>query len=189
MSRFFIFVIALFLPSILIANGNWESDILQNYEYQYIHLDKNDRATAIRHIDNPIGDAVLYLHGYNDYFFQKELGDSVVAHNYAFYALDLRRYGRSIKEGDKVFDIRKLDTYFEELDSIVSIIREDGNRTLTLMGHSTGGLIVSLYMAKHQTDNEFIKGIILNSPFLDMNLSKFQEKILVPFVTSMPFKG
>ena len=34
--------------------------------------------------------AVLYIHGYNDYFFQKQLGDSVNAHGYNFYALDLR---------------------------------------------------------------------------------------------------
>ena len=40
--------------------------------------------------------AVLYIHGYNDYFFQKQLGDSVNAHGYNFYAMDLRKYGRSI---------------------------------------------------------------------------------------------
>ena len=32
--------------------------------------------------------AVLYIHGYNDYFFQKQLGDSVNAHGYNFYAMD-----------------------------------------------------------------------------------------------------
>ena len=189
MSRFFTLVIALFLPSILIARDSWERDIQPNYEYRYINLDKNDRATAIRYTNNPIGDAILYLHGYNDYFFQKELGDSVVSHNFSFYALDLRKYGRSIRKNDKVFDIRKLDTYFEELDSIIRIIKNEGNRSVTLMGHSTGGLIISLYMAKHQNNNDFIKGAILNSPFLDMNLSKFQEKFLVPFVTIIPFKG
>ena len=40
--------------------------------------------------------AILYIHGYNDYFFQKQLGDSVNAHGYNFYAMDLRKYGRSI---------------------------------------------------------------------------------------------
>ena len=39
--------------------------------------------------------AILYIHGYNDYFFQKQLGDSVNAHGYNFYAMDLRKYGRS----------------------------------------------------------------------------------------------
>ena len=28
--------------------------------------------------------AILYIHGYNDYFFQKQLGDSVNAHGYNF---------------------------------------------------------------------------------------------------------
>lgn len=31
--------------------------------------------------------AILYIHGYNDYFFQKQLGDSVNAHGYNFYAM------------------------------------------------------------------------------------------------------
>ena len=34
--------------------------------------------------------AVLYIHGYNDYFFQKQLGDSVNAHGYNFYAMDIQ---------------------------------------------------------------------------------------------------
>ncbi|MCQ5183121.1 lysophospholipase, partial [Parabacteroides distasonis] len=34
--------------------------------------------------------AILYIHCYNDYFFQKQLGDSVNAHGYNFYAMDLR---------------------------------------------------------------------------------------------------
>ena len=63
MSRFFTLVIALFLPSILIARDSWERDILPNYEYRYINLDKNDRATAIRYTNNPIGDAILYQIG------------------------------------------------------------------------------------------------------------------------------
>ena len=34
-------------------------------------------------------DAILYVHGYNDYFFQQALGDSANARGYNFYALDL----------------------------------------------------------------------------------------------------
>lgn len=50
--------------------------------------------------------AVLYIHGYNDYFFQKQLGDSVNAHGYNFYAMDLRKYGRSILPNQNPFFAR-----------------------------------------------------------------------------------
>ena len=43
--------------------------------------------------------AVLYLHGWNDYFFQTHLADVLSAAGFAFYALDLRRYGRSLRRG------------------------------------------------------------------------------------------
>ncbi|MEK8226237.1 alpha/beta hydrolase [Oerskovia sp. M15] len=40
--------------------------------------------------------AVLYVHGFVDYFFQAHLGDAFEEHGYAFYAIDLRGYGRSL---------------------------------------------------------------------------------------------
>jgi len=43
--------------------------------------------------------AVLYLHGWNDYFFQTHLADYVAELGFDFYALDLRRYGRSLRNG------------------------------------------------------------------------------------------
>ena len=41
----------------------------------------------------------LYLHGWNDYFFNPELARRIARTGGAFYALDLRRYGRSLREG------------------------------------------------------------------------------------------
>ncbi len=51
------------------------------------------------------------------------------------------------------------------------------------MGHSTGGLISSYYLAMNNNKNQEIKALILNSPFLDFNLSKMQEKYLLPIVS------
>ena len=42
---------------------------------------------------------MLYLHGWNDYFFQTHLADAFAALGFDFYALDLRRYGRSLRNG------------------------------------------------------------------------------------------
>src|SRR4026209_2579233 len=41
--------------------------------------------------------AVLYVHGFGDYFFQRHMAERFAAEGYAFYAIDLRKYGRSLK--------------------------------------------------------------------------------------------
>ena len=45
------------------------------------------------------------------------------------------------------------------------------------MGHSTGGLIASNYMNYGQ-EKDLIKGLILNSPFLDFNQTNFQKTLI-----------
>ena len=40
--------------------------------------------------------AVLYVHGYNDYFFQETLARTFNDSCFNFYAVDLRKYGRSL---------------------------------------------------------------------------------------------
>lgn len=122
--------------------------------------------------------AILYIHGYNDYFFQKELGDSITAHGYHFYAVDLRKYGRSLLPDQDPFYCKNITEYFADLDTAIAIIRMEGNPYIILMGHSTGGLITSLYLDKKQSP--YIHGLILNSPFLDMNMSWGMENIMVP---------
>ncbi|MGP4003476.1 alpha/beta fold hydrolase [Streptomyces sp. 8N706] len=112
--------------------------------------------------------AVLYVHGYIDYFFQTHLADFYVERGYDFYALDLRKYGRSLRPHHSPNFISDLDAYDEELDEAVRIIREiDGHDTLLLNGHSTGGLICALY-ADRRAGQGTLDALFLNSPFLSM---------------------
>ncbi len=127
--------------------------------------------------------AVLYIHGFNDYFFQTEMGDRFVERGYAFYAVDLRKYGRSYRKGQRMFEVRNFKEYFADLDSAFSIIAGSGIDDVILVGHSTGGLVTSYYMAL--THNPMVRCLILNSPFLDWNLSKFNENIGVPIVSTI----
>lgn len=90
--------------------------------------------------------AILYIHGYNDYFFQKQLGDSVNAHGYNFYAMDLRKYGRSILPNQNPFFCKSLKEYFADIDTALATIRSEGNERILLMAHSTGGLITPYYL-------------------------------------------
>lgn len=125
--------------------------------------------------------AVLYIHGYNDYFFQKQLGDSVNAHGFNFYALDLRKYGRSILPNQDPFFCKSLTEYFADIDTALATMRSEGNDKILLMAHSTGGLITPLYL-NSKKGNLPVDGLILNSPFLDMNTSWLMEKIVIPIV-------
>lgn len=125
--------------------------------------------------------AVLYIHGYNDYFFQKQLGDSVNAHGYNFYAMDLRKYGRSILPNQNPFFCKSLKEYFADIDTALATIQSEGNERILLMAHSTGGLITPYYLNSKKGELP-IDGLILNSPFLDWNFGWLMEKVVLPTV-------
>lgn len=117
----------------------------------------------------PTKRAVLYLHGFVDYFFQTHLADFFTERGWDFYALDLRKYGRSLLPHQTANFARSMDEYFPEVAEAVRIIREeDGHDTVLLNGHSTGGLIAALWA--HQVRGQgLVQGLFLNSPFLEFN--------------------
>lgn len=122
--------------------------------------------------------AVLYVHGYSDYFFNTELADRYNQQGFDFYALDLRKYGRSLLSHQTRYFALSLDEYFEEIDAAIDRIRNrDGHSFLLLNGHSTGGLITALYAhARRQAPT--IDALFFNSPFLDLNSSWLDESIV-----------
>lgn len=124
--------------------------------------------------------ALLYIHGYNDYFFQSALGDSIRSYGLNFYALDLRKYGRSLLPHQDAFYCTDLSEYFADIDTAIAIMRQEGNEQIVLMGHSTGGLISSLYVDARKSSP--INGLILNSPFLDMYMSPKSERFALPVI-------
>lgn len=191
MNKRFYIALLCFLPFLfcLNANNGWKKDVLgDGYIMKYINM-PNDysgkvRCTIIKKQSRCKGSkkAILYVHGYNDYFFQKEMGDRFVDSCYNFYAVDLRKYGRSLMPGQEKFQVRDMSEYFGDLDSTLTAIVRDGNKEILLMGHSTGGLTTSYFMAKGRGKRYPIKGLILNSPFLDMNMSSFMENFMIPLV-------
>ncbi|MGF1427935.1 alpha/beta hydrolase [Kitasatospora sp. LaBMicrA B282] len=125
-------------------------------------------ATLVRRLVPGAEQAVLYLHGYNDYFFQTHLADFFVERGCSFYALDLRKYGRSLRPHQSPNYVRDLVAYDEEIDRAVRIIREqDGHSRLLVNGHSTGGLVAALWAAR-RAGRGVVDGLFLNSPFLAM---------------------
>ena len=125
--------------------------------------------------------AALYLHGWNDYFFQTHLADYLTDLGYDFYAVELRRYGRSIRPGQLRGFIANLDDYSLELDAAADLIAADHDRLL-LMGHSTGGLIAALWAARNA---DRLEGMILNSPWLDMQGSAIVRTVGAPVIDAL----
>lgn len=191
MKRWFIYIILCIMCVGSVNARTWETDILgDKYEMTSIVMPDDYSgpviATVVRRLcEDSVDKAVLYIHGYNDYFFQKELGNEFNVHGYNFYAVDLRKYGRSILEKQQLFEARDLREYFADIDSALSIIKEDGNKDVVLMGHSTGGLISSYYMVNGGENKSDVDALILNSPFMDMNLSKVLEEYVLSVVVAI----
>ena len=120
--------------------------------------------------------AVLYVHGFVDYFFHTHVADALADRGYDLYAVDLRDYGRSIRPGREPNDTRSLAVYAEEIDAAVRLVRERHDRVV-LLGHSTGGLIATLW-AQHRRGRGLVDAVVLNSPWLDLRGSWFERTVL-----------
>jgi alpha-beta hydrolase superfamily lysophospholipase len=143
-------------------------------------------ATVIRRMtDTPSNKAILYIHGFVDYFYQIHMVDWANSIGFNFYAIDLRKYGRSMFVHQKPNMTENLLDYFEEIKQTIDIIREtDNNNYLVISGHSTGGLIASLFAHKYR-HQKHIDLLILNSPFFDFNKPKLFKKIALPLVAKL----
>lgn len=167
--------------------ATWEPDTVLGDGFEIHRVEMPDdysgkvRSTVIRHRSD-CGDstAVLYIHGYNDYFFQDEEADRLADSCYHFYAVDLRKYGRSLMPGQTPYEVRNIDEYYADIDSAVAAMRHDGIKRAVLMGHSTGGLVASAYMS-HRPDSIF-RLLVLNSPFLEWNMNGFMRNVAIPTV-------
>lgn len=182
------FLLLLFCSLSFFTKAQYVPDYLgDDYEHRTFQMPNDYSGKVVctltrKKPDSTTHKAVLYIHGYNDYFFQKQLGDSIRAKGYNFYALDLRKYGRSILANQDTFFVKNLNEYFADIDTAIHTIKKEGNAEILLMAHSTGGLITPLYL--HSKGNDIpVKALILNSPFLDMNMSGFMENVAIPVVS------
>lgn len=117
--------------------------------------------------------AVLAVHGYTDYFFHTELAEHFAGRGFAFYALDLRKCGRSRQPGQTPHFTTDLARYDAELEHALGIIGATSPAKILVYGHSAGGLIVSLWLdrlrRRRAMAHATVSGLVLNSPFLDLH--------------------
>lgn len=159
---------------------SWEPDVLPGYWQRTIPLGPDPHgegelvATLVRRGDGgPAENAVIATHGYTDYFFNTELADHVARRGIAFYALDLHKCGRSRRQNQTPHFTTDLAAYDRELDRALAIVATDtGGARICMFGHSTGGLIVPLWLNRRRAQRapsmSYIGGLVLNSPFLDL---------------------
>jgi alpha-beta hydrolase superfamily lysophospholipase len=121
--------------------------------------------------------AVLHVHGFNDYFFQTHLAEQLEAHGYVFYALDLRRCGRSARPWSTPHYCTDLREYAEELTVAARLVREElGHDRLVVHAHSTGGLTASLW-AHSVRERHLLDALVLDSPWFDLNAHWFDRVV------------
>jgi alpha-beta hydrolase superfamily lysophospholipase len=164
------------------ATINWDPDRLSGFWAHTIDLGRDYdgpiTATLVRRPKDRERDcAVLYIHGYVDYFFQAHLADyfetapipATGRQGCDFFALDLRKYGRSLPDGYKYPNFAKnLNEYFEEITWALELIESQGYPFVLLNGHSTGALTVVRYLQEGKR-RQAVDAVFLNSPFLGFN--------------------
>ncbi|AOT04628.1 alpha/beta hydrolase [Arthrobacter sp. U41] len=130
---------------------------------------------------------VLYLHGWADYFLQAELADHVVASGFHFYALDLRKFGRSLRDWQTPGYTTDLAVYDEDIAAALAEIGSDiaartGSTvapTVHLLAHSLGGLVAALWADRNPGR---LGTLILNAPWLELQGSSLIRNIAMHFV-------
>ncbi|MDK1327838.1 alpha/beta hydrolase [Arthrobacter sp. zg-Y1143] len=164
---------------------NWKPDVLgEGFRSMTLDLGADEEgplvATLVSYVPvqaaPPTGtvDTVLYLHGWSDYFFQAELARFWAEQGAVFYALDLRKYGRSLRPGQSEGYVSDLAEYNADIEAALAAVAEDvqarcgADATVrtTLMAHSTGGLVAALWA--HRNPGR-LRALILNSPWLEIS--------------------
>jgi alpha-beta hydrolase superfamily lysophospholipase len=141
------------------------------YTAETIDFDEDEQGPIVttlvrRSAEEPTNKAVVYVHGFNDYFFNKDYADWWVARGYDFYAIDLRRYGRSLRTWQTPNFVADIREYFDDVDAAWARITErDGHDHVVATAHSTGGLTLALW---GDEGAPYLRGVALNSPWLDM---------------------
>jgi alpha-beta hydrolase superfamily lysophospholipase len=160
----------------------WKPDLLgAGYTQQIMDLGPDPdgeggiEAVLVRREQRPDEDArgaVLYVHGFSDYFFQTELADFFAARGLRFYALDLRKCGRGRRPGQTAHFVSDLALYDAELDRALDIVTTaHPGLPVIVVAHSTGGLVVSLWLHRRHaagSPSTAVVGAVLNSPWLDL---------------------
>jgi alpha-beta hydrolase superfamily lysophospholipase len=157
-------------------SGGWRPDgLLAGFEALELEAaDDYDGAVVATLVRLPSAEAprgaVLYVHGFSDYFFQRHMAERFNLEGYAFHALDLRKHGRSLRPHQHPNFCKSVAEYHDDVSRAIDAI----GAPVLLAGHSTGGLVCSLYAHEGARRSE-IRGLWLNSAFFDWRMPDWQR--------------
>ncbi|MGA7204880.1 MAG: alpha/beta hydrolase [Specibacter sp.] len=219
---------------------SWQQDVLgPDFEQLTLELPIGAPATLVRYAGDATpwspsslsGADVLYVHGWSDYFFQRELAEYWHKAGANFYALDLHNYGRSLRPGMVPGQVASLTEYDDDIAAALTAMGRRGvaeevtavpaleqahdaagfehafleaarlrlgaaidaltgrqhhvphevprERPLILLGHSTGGLTLSLWAARHPGA---AAAVVLNSPWLEFQANEMGRAMVAPLI-------
>jgi alpha-beta hydrolase superfamily lysophospholipase len=164
-------------------------DVLgEPYSAETIEFPDDDEGPVVatlvhRPADVPTTKAVLHVHGFADYFFQTGYAEWWNARGYDFYAIDLRKYGRSIRRHQTPNYVSDLREYFPDLDEAwARVVDRDEHTRVVLSAHSTGGLVLSLWANERGERLAGLSGMVLNSPWLDLQGSAMMRTVVTAVI-------
>jgi alpha-beta hydrolase superfamily lysophospholipase len=164
---------------------SWRSDILPDFEAAKLGVAGTRGPTLVRPVrQHPDPRAVvLHVHGYNDYFFQEHLAHTFLDAGLAFYAVDLKRAGRSLTPDDVPHLMHDIKEPGEDLTLAAEAIAELHPAVpLVVHAHSTGGLSAAVWAADAAPQN--VAGLALDSPLFGRREHGIQRlsPILLPIL-------
>lgn len=147
-------------------------------------------ATLVRHEEAPTEPvaALLFVHGLSDYFFHRHLAEFLAGRGIATYGLDLRKCGRSRREGLTPHFVTDLEYYDDELEQALAVISsEHPGLPVLLAAHSTGGLVVPLWLSRRRDSGEVdpVVGLILDSPWFQLDVPERARPVLDPVIRAL----
>lgn len=147
-------------------------------------------ATLVRHEGAPAepAAALLMVHGLSDYFFHSHLAGFLASRGVATYALDLRKCGRSRHEGLTPHFVTDLEYYDDELDQALAVITDEHpGRPVLVAAHSTGGLVVPLWLARRRDRGALapVAGLVLNAPWFQLDVPERARPVLDPVIRTL----
>ncbi|MGI8666847.1 MAG: alpha/beta hydrolase [Jatrophihabitans sp.] len=184
---------------------DWQPDLLgDGYRQVVLELGEDPDgegrivAVLVRRDPRPaeeIRGTLLYVHGFSDYFFQTALADFAAERGLAFYALDLRKSGRALRSGHTAHYVSDLGLYDDELEQSLAILADaHPDVPLVLAAHSTGGLILPLWLDRRRSQDRVapVAGLVLNSPWFDLQGRSVNRGLLTqalrPLAKVKPFR-
>lgn len=143
---------------------DWRPDVLDGFEAAPVA-----DATLVRPLARPerARIAVLHVHGYNDYFFQRHLAEAFTDAGFTFYAVDLARAGRSLRPGDAAHFMLDVAEQGDGIEAAVdAIASETPGVAVVVHAHSTGGLSAAVWASDRPHPS--VAALVLDSPLLGL---------------------